>query len=208
MAQSVQLRTELDTRFGKSRANLFGRTKPLLRQTSRSFTVDLLLVGMSRAQQPSQEPSQPALHVQTDLVIVPLQVHRGSRPVSDLKPSDVVLLEDGAPRAFTLFEAPPDHPSLELVVMFDVTDMPHETDTPKQTAWKSMNSFWSSQKLHDLADQWNEAIARALLEEPGATIRISVYQFDQSRLRRLKLESAEIPVDSLVIAGAQPPQLN
>jgi hypothetical protein len=81
---------------------------------------------VSLAQQTPNEPAQPALRVQTDLVVVPFQVQRGSRAVSDLKASDVVLLEDGVPRAFTGFEAPSDHPSLELVVMFDVTGMQRE----------------------------------------------------------------------------------
>jgi hypothetical protein len=99
-------------------------------------------------------------------------VRRGSRSVSELKPPDVVLLEDGVPRAFTGFEAPPDHPSLELVVMFDVTDV-------------ERGGFWSAKTLHVMVSYWNETMARALLAEPGATIRISVYQFDTLRLRRL-----------------------
>jgi hypothetical protein len=144
----------------------------VLLQTSQTIAAAVLLVGMSLAKQTSQEPAQPTLHVQTDLVVVPFQVRRGSRSVSGLKPSDVVLLEDGVPRAFTGFEAPSDHLSLELVMMFDVTDV-------------ERGGFWSAKALHDLTSYWNEAIARALLEEPGATIQISVYQFDQYRLRRL-----------------------
>jgi len=128
--------------------------------------------NLSVAQQTPQEPAQPALRVQTELVVVPFEVRRGSRPVSDLKPSDVILLEDGVPRAFTGFEAPPDHPSVELVVMFDVTDV-------------QRGGFWSTKALDDLVSFWNEAMAQALLEEQGATIRISVYKFNQSRLQRL-----------------------
>src|SRR6185295_3226344 len=101
----------------------------VLSRTSRTIATGLLLVGVCLAQQTSQEPTPPALHVQTDLVVVPFQVRHGSRSVSDLKPPDVVLLEDGVPRAFTGFEAPSDHPSLELVVMFDVTDVQRETRT-------------------------------------------------------------------------------
>jgi hypothetical protein len=93
----------------------------VLLQTSRTITACVILVGLSLAEQTSQEPAQPALHVQTDLVVVPFQVRRGSRSVSDLTPSDVVLVEDGVQRPFTDFDAPSDHPSLELVMMFDVT---------------------------------------------------------------------------------------
>ena len=138
----------------------------------------MLLAGMSLAQQNSRDTAQPALHVQADLVVVPFQVRRGSRSVSDLKPADVVLLEDGVPRAFTGFEAPLDDPSLELVVMFDVTDA-------------QRGGFWDAKGLHDMVSYWNETMARALLEESGATIRISVYQFDQSRLRRLSRSSSD-----------------
>src|SRR5215472_4575697 len=113
----------------------------VLRQTGRAIAIALLLVGMSLAQQTSQEPAQPTLQVQTNLVVIPFQVRRGSRSVSDLKPSDVVLLEDGAPRAFTGFEAPPDHPSLDLVVMFDVTDV-------------QRGGFWSAQTLHEMVSFW------------------------------------------------------
>jgi len=152
-----------------------GRTSQIcgvLLQTSRTIAIAALLVCMSLAQQTAQEPAQPALHVQTNLVVVPFQVRRGSRSVSDLKPSDVRLLEDGVPRAFTGFEAPSDRPSLDLVAMFDVTDV-------------EQGGFWSAKALHDLAGYWNETIAQALPSDPGANIRISVYQFDRFRLRRL-----------------------
>ena len=58
--------------------------------------VFVLLVGMSLGQESQKESTQPAFRVQTDLVAIPFEVRRGSRPVSDLEPSDVVLLEDGA----------------------------------------------------------------------------------------------------------------
>src|SRR5688572_5109272 len=104
----------------------------------------VLLVGITLAQETPRAPALPAFRVQTDLVVVPFEVRRGSRAVSDLEPSDVVLLEDGVPRAFTAFEPPPDHPSLELVVMFDVTDV-------------QQGGFWSAKALDDLASFWNEA---------------------------------------------------
>src|SRR5215475_2875626 len=147
------------------RAKHLDQLSAVLRQTGRLIAMLVLLVGISLAQQTSQGPTQPTLHVQTDLVVIPFQVRRGSRPVSDLKSSDVVLLEDGVPRAFTGFEAPAEHPSLELVVMFDVTDVEH-------------GGSWSSKALHEMLSYWNEMITRTLVEEPGATIRVSVYQFD------------------------------
>jgi hypothetical protein len=56
--------------------------------------------------------------------------------------------------------------------MFDVTDV-------------ERGGFWSAKALHDMASYWNETISQALLADRGASIRISVYQFDQFRLRRL-----------------------
>ena len=74
--------------------------------TIRAVVLVLVLAGVSLAQEPPRESTQPAFRAQTDLVVVPFQVRRGSRPVSDLEPSDVVLLEDGVPRAIAGFEAP------------------------------------------------------------------------------------------------------
>jgi len=78
----------------------------------RTFAAAVLLIALCLAQ---QEPVTPSFHTQTDLVTVPFQVRRGSRSASDLKPSDVVLLEDGVPRSFTIFEAPPLNLTLDLV---------------------------------------------------------------------------------------------
>jgi len=144
-------------------------------QPRRTIAAAVLLVGLCLAQ---QEPVAPSFHVQTDLVTVPFQVRRGSRLVSDLKPSDVILLEDGVPRSFTIFEAPPVHLTLDLVVMFDVTN-----PTPDQKTRRV--GFWDAKALHDLAGYWSEAITRRLLDEHGATIRFSIYRFDQSKLQRL-----------------------
>src|SRR5687767_2223020 len=89
----------------------------------RTIAIGVLLACVCVAEQAPRESAQTAFRAQTDLVVVPFQVRRGSRPASDLTSSDVVLLEDGRPRAFMGFEPPPQSPSLELVVMFDVTDV-------------------------------------------------------------------------------------
>jgi hypothetical protein len=138
-------------------------------RAGRTAAATALLVGLCLAQ---QEPVTPSFHAQTDLVAVPFQVRRGSRSVSDLKPSDVVLLEDGVSRSFTIFEAPPVHLTLDLVAMFDVTKT-----TPDQ---KGRVGFWDAKALQDLANYWSETITRRLLDEQGATIRFSIYRFDQS----------------------------
>jgi hypothetical protein len=138
----------------------------MLAPVTRTISVTVVLVGFALAQAP-KEP----FRAQTDLVVVPFQVLRGSRSISNLKAADVVLLEDGVPRGFTVFEAPPDHPVLELVVMLDISDIG--------------GGFWNPKNLRDLTSHWNEAMAQAILEEAGSTIRVSLYQFDRDRERRL-----------------------
>jgi len=142
---------------------------PALTHISRAISLAVLLAGTPHT---SQELAQPKFRVQTDAVIVPFEVRRGSHPVSDLNRSDVVLLEDGVPRGFSGFEAPADHPSLDLVVMFDVTEV-------------QRGGFLSGTALQHMVSYWNDTIMQALLQTPGATIRISVYQFHDARVRRL-----------------------
>jgi hypothetical protein len=125
-----------------------------------------------------QEPLPPSFRVQSDLVILPFQIHRGSRSVSDLKPSDVVLLEDGVSRGFTVFEKPPEHLTLDLAVMFDVT-------TPKPDPRIYRVRVWDAKALQDLSAYWSETIVRRLLAEHGASLRFSIYRLDQSKLQRL-----------------------
>jgi hypothetical protein len=55
--------------------------------------------------------------------------------------------------------------------MFDLTDIG--------------GGFWDPKYVRDLTSHWNEAITRAILEERGATVRVSLYHFDQNRLQRL-----------------------
>jgi hypothetical protein len=56
--------------------------------------------------------------------MVPFQVSRGKDYVPDLNPADIVLVEDGVPREFTVFEGPQDHTAAELVLLFDTTTWP------------------------------------------------------------------------------------
>ena len=177
------------------------RLPVMIVQASRTFAAAVLLIALCLAQ---QEPVTPSFHTQTDLVTVPFQVRRGSRSASDLKPSDVVLLEDGVPRSFTIFEAPPVNLTLDLVVMFDVTNprvMPSGRDL------KGTAGFWDTKALRDLAGYWGEATARRLLDEHGTSIRFSIYRFDQLRLQRLCRSTSDpkVLVDALHrLAGPGP----
>ncbi|HKA00563.1 MAG TPA: hypothetical protein VKE70_28825 [Candidatus Solibacter sp.] len=95
-----------------------------------------------------------------------------------MKPSGVVLLEDGVSRGFTTFEKPPEHFTLDLVVMFDVT-------TPRPDPRVYRVTVWNTKALLDLTAYWSETIVRRLLDVRGASIRFSVYRLDQSKLQRL-----------------------
>lgn len=173
----------------------------MIGQASRTIVASVLVVGLCLAQQNLVIPS---FHTETNLVTVPFQVRRGSRSVSDLKPSGVVLLEDGVPRSFTIFEAPPVHLTLDLVVMFDVTN---PTVASRQKDLKGRAGFWDTKALEDLADYWSEAITRRLLDEQGASIRFSIYRLDQFRLQRLCQSSSDpkVLVDALHrLAGPGP----
>jgi hypothetical protein len=145
---------------------------------ARILAAAVLLTGLLASQEIPQGSAPPTFRAETNLVTVRFQVRLGSGSASDLKPSDVVLLEDGVPRAFTLFEAPTVRLTLDLVVMFDVTS-PLSDQTPSRVG------FWNPQALQDLANYWREGIARPLLEERGATVRFSIYRFDQTKLQRL-----------------------
>jgi len=70
------------------------------------------------AQQPA--PDVPVFRSQSHLVLLPFRVARGKNYVTNLKPSDVTLLEDGQPREFTIFRftrvaRPPSHRTRSLV---------------------------------------------------------------------------------------------
>jgi hypothetical protein len=67
--------------------------------------------------------------------------------------------------------------------------------------------FWDTKALRDLADYWSEAITQRLLDEHGASIRFSIYRFDQFRLQRLCQSTTDpkVLVDALHrLAGPRP----
>ena len=62
--------------------------------------------------------------------------------------------------------------------MFDVTNPAPDQKTRRV-------GFWDVKALRELANYWSEAITRRLLDEQGATVRFSIYRFDQFKLQRL-----------------------
>jgi hypothetical protein len=121
---------------------------------------------------------QPTFEAGADLAVVTFQVNRGGRPVFDLKPADVALLEDGNPRPFSIFEVPARRPVIELMVLFDLWDGARE-------------ALREGEGLYQIASDWNLGIAGAILADEHAAIRISVYGCDEFHLWRLSGYTAD-----------------
>jgi hypothetical protein len=173
----------------------------MMARFSYALTLLLLIVGLLFAQQNSPE-SAPLFHSNSELVVLPFHVVRGKSYVPDLKRDDVVLLEDGKPRAFSLFESPAArHRSpLDLILLFDTTtfDLPHpgdirvtwgpSGDPPPALPGQKVGPFrtyWDRDATYEFAQYWDDTLSRAILESTGSDIRIAVYRFDHQQLQRL-----------------------
>lgn len=116
---------------------------------------------------------------QTRLVLLSFHVTHGKDYLTDLKPSDFVLLEDGKPREFTVFDsaATVGRMPLELVLLFDAN--------PK------IEYFWDPAEVFRFIPQWDDAMSRTILEKGSADIRISVYHCAGRSLHRLSPATAD-----------------
>lgn len=150
-------------------------------QACRIWCSLLFLACLLAGQQTSTEPSS-TFSSESRLVLVPFHVVQGKYFAPDLKPEDILLLEDGKPRDFTVFEGPATgrRPPLELVLLFDTTTLP-----PPESKIKVFFTHWDREATYEFASQWGEAESRTVLEKGGADVRVSVYQFDHQQLRRL-----------------------
>jgi hypothetical protein len=73
---------------------------------NRTLSLGCLIAGLCLAQQATPEAAPATFRSQSDLVMAPFHVNQGKRVLSDLKLADIVLLEDGKERPFTVFEGP------------------------------------------------------------------------------------------------------
>ncbi len=64
---------------------------------------------------------------QSNLVVVPFNVIRDKLFVTDLQQSDVRLLEDGKPRAFTIFEGPATRASRSMLSVLRQSNPPRQS---------------------------------------------------------------------------------
>lgn len=144
-----------------------------LKMRHRTFGIMLLALGAASGQQAPQEPPAVTFQSQTRLVLLSFHVTHGKDYITDLKPADVVLLEDGKPREFTIFDSPATQGRmpLELVLLFDAN--------PK------INYFWDPADVFRFIPRWDEGMSQAVLSKENADVRISVYSCGGSTLYRL-----------------------
>ena len=126
--------------------------------------------------------SSPTFHSETELVLTTFNVVRGLYFAPDVKPDDILLLVDGKPRGFTVFEGPGTgrRPPLDLVLLFDTTTFP-----PPASKIKVLYTHWDRQATYDFTSHWDDKESRGVLEKGGADVRVSVYRYDHQQLQRL-----------------------
>ena len=127
------------------------------------------------AQQPAPDPGLPTFQSQSRLVLLPFRVSNGRNYVTSLNQSDVVLLEDGQPRPFTIFDTPTSQGRLpvELALLFDTT--------PK------IGGLWDPRDVFRFIPQWDDNLSGAILQTATdqVEIRISVYHTFGQKLYRM-----------------------
>jgi hypothetical protein len=141
------------------------------------MNVARIMLGMMVGMLLAQESPSPPFRAETELVIAPFHVSRGNRFVSDLQPADVVLLEDGRQRDFSVFEgaSAEQRLPLELVLLFDKTG----------NLGTMRRNQPDVERTYDFVKHWDDATSRALLVKDGWDIRASVYQFNRRALQKI-----------------------
>jgi VWFA-related protein len=135
------------------------------------------------AQQSPAGAAQPTFQVQSRLVLLPFRVLHGRNYVTSLKQSDVILLEDGKPRPFTIFDTPTSQARLpvELALLFDTT--------PKVCGQVRRGEYclWDPDDVFRFITQWDDGLSRAILQttKDQVEVRISVYRAFGQKLYRM-----------------------
>jgi hypothetical protein len=149
-------------------------------ELSRALTLALSTACLLCSQQAPPKPTA-SFASETRLVLVPFNVQRGAYFAADVNANDIVLLEDGKSREFSIFEGPGTgrRPPLELTLLFDTTTLP-----PPELKIKVL-SHWDRKATYDFASHWNDTQSRAVLEKGGADVRVAIYRYDNQQLQRL-----------------------
>jgi hypothetical protein len=127
------------------------------------------------ARQSPPDAALPTFQSQSRLVLLPFRVIHGKNYVTSLKQSDVILLEDGKPRPFTIFDTPTSQARMpvELTLLFDTT--------PK------IELLWDPDDVFRFISQWDDGQSSATLQptKDQAEVRISVFQTFGQKLYRM-----------------------
>lgn len=145
------------------------------------LTLLLSTACLSFAQQTPPESSA-IFRAETQEVLLSFNVVRDRYFAPDVKREDIVLLEDGKPRAFSSFEGPASgrRPPLELVLLFQTTTMP-----PWDSRLSKLLTRWDREATYAFTSNWGDRESRGVLEKNGADVRVSVYRYDRQFMQRL-----------------------
>lgn len=143
--------------------------------------VFFLASGVLLGQQAPPVSSPPIFRSQTELVLLSFHVTQAKHNVTELTPTDVLLLEDGKPRDFSIFDSPAakTRMPLDLVLLFDTNP--------------AIPYFWDPDAVYSFVRDWDEENSRAALANQAADIRISVYHAAGQDLYRLVRATTDAP---------------
>ena len=146
-----------------------------------TFVLFFLASSVLLAQQAPPVSSPPIFRSQTELVLLSFHVTQGKQNVTDLAPADVLLLEDGKPRDFSIFDSPAAkiRMPIDLVLLFDTNP--------------AIPYFWDPDAVFPFVRDWDDAMSRAALQNHAADIRISVYHAAGQDLYRLVRATTDAP---------------
>jgi hypothetical protein len=135
------------------------------------------------AQQSPADAALPTFQAQSRLVLLPFRVIHGRNYVTSLKQSDVILLDDGQPRPFTIFDTPTSQARLpvELTLLFDTT--PKICGEVRRATY----CLWDPDDVFRFITQWDDGLSRAILQttKDQVQVRISVYRTFGQKLYRM-----------------------
>ncbi len=127
--------------------------------------------------------SSPVFSSESKLVLVPFHVARDAHFVRDIKPEDIVLLQDGKAREFSAFEGPGSQrrrEPVEVAVLFDTTTL-----SAVESKSRARFSSWNREAVYAWVSKWTDEESRALRLTDIANVLISIYRFDHQQLQQL-----------------------
>jgi VWFA-related protein len=132
----------------------------------------LLLCNLLCERNSLAQQGTPTFRVQTTLVVVPFHVERGGHYVADLKPEDILLLEDGKPVNVTCLEggaSARETMPIEIMILFDATRL----------------EGTKIDQLYAFIEGFNSQLIESSLLEGSAATRFSIFCLQSEKLWRM-----------------------